>query len=136
MSLPPPPPAATPPVDHPTVPTRTGGAQSTPLVRAIESGDPDLVSRVLAELTPAERKQELAAECAGSGGGDRQHDSSSTSTSSVMLPVFHAASAGNVDVFLKVLGALKASLSENAVGVGSPGVCVAASGCCRDVELA
>eukprot|EP00903_Cladosiphon_okamuranus_P010230 g9689.t1 len=95
----------------------SGGPQSTPLVRAIESGEPDLVSRVLAELTPAERKQELAAECAGSGSGGRRRDgSSSSSASSVMLPVFHAAATGNVGVFLKILGALKANLSENAVG--------------------
>lgn len=81
-------------------------------MKAIESGDPVSVSRVLAELTPAERKQELSAECAGIG--SRQHDGLSPA-SSVMLPVFHAASTGSVDVFLAILGALKASLSENAV---------------------
>lgn len=106
-------------------PPRTGGPQSTPLVKAIESGDPASVSRVLAELSPAERKQELAAECAGGGSRQQQqqHDGtavlSSSSSSSAMLPVFHAASSGNVDVFLTILSALKASLSENAVGLGA-----------------
>ena len=94
-------------------------------MQAIESGDPDLVATVLADLTPAERKQELETECAGSGGGRQQDGSSSSSSSSpssssVMLPVFHAVSTGNAEVFLKVLGALKAGLSENEVGVGDP----------------
>lgn len=110
----PPPPAAA----NPPAPPCPGGPRSTPLVKAIESGDPVSVTRVLAELTPAERKQELAAECAGMGG--RRHDGAdSVSSSPVMLPVFHAASTGNVDVFLTILGALKASLSENAVGLGA-----------------
>lgn len=110
--------AACPPTAH------AGGPEPTPLVKAIENRDPGLVSRVLAELSPAERKRELAAECAGSGGRQQQHDGTAVSSSSaaaavVMLPVFHAASSGNVEVFLAVLGALKASLSENAVGLGS-----------------
>lgn len=92
-------------------------------MKAIENRDPGLVLRVLAKLSPAERKRELAAECAGSGGGQQQHDGTAVSSSSaaavVMLPVFHAASSGNVEVFLTVLDALEASLSENAVGLGS-----------------
>lgn len=96
-----------------------GGPRLTPLVKAIESGEPISVSRVLEELTLQERRRELTAECAGTGG--RQGDgaglplSAPRTTVTALLPIFHAASLGNLSVFLAVLGGLKGSLSDAAV---------------------
>lgn len=88
-------------------------------MKAIESGEPTSVSSVLEELTLQERRRELTAECAGTGG--RQGDgagsplSAPRATATAMLPIFHAASLGNLGVFLAVLGGLKGSLADAVV---------------------
>ena len=93
------------------------GHRPSPLVEAIESSDPAAVPGVLEALNPDERRRELTTECAGTGGGQRLDGDASSST--VMLPIFHAACTGNAEVFLATLGALKASLSEDEVSLGS-----------------
>lgn len=100
---------------------RAGAPRLTPLMHAVESGEPISVSRILEELTLDERRRELTVECAGTGG--RQGNvaglplSSPPLTVTVMLPIFHAASLGNLDVFLAVLRGLKDSLSDDSVGL-------------------
>ncbi|CAM9210968.1 unnamed protein product [Ectocarpus sp. 12 AP-2014] len=97
----------------------SGDLPPTPLVEAIESGDRASVSKVLEGLTPDERQRELTTACAGSGAGrsdgtDLSVPSPRTSET-VMLPVFHAAYLGHVDVFSEVHSALGANVSHDAV---------------------
>lgn len=92
-------------------------------MEAIESGDRASVSKVLEGLTPDERRRELTTECAGSGAGAGRNDGTGTDLSArtsetAMLPVFHAAYVGHVDVFSEVHGALEANLSHDAVSLG------------------
>ncbi|CAB1113029.1 unnamed protein product [Ectocarpus sp. CCAP 1310/34] len=100
----------------------SGDLPPTLLVEAIESGDRASVSKVLEGLTPDERQRELTTACAGSGSGrsygtDLSAPSAQTSETA-MLPVFHAAYVGHVDVFSEVHGALRANLSHAAVSLG------------------
>ncbi len=99
---------------------RTGktAPRLTPLVEAIESGDPSAVSRVLEGLTPEERRRELTTECAWPSSGWRPDGVAPSSM--VMLPIFHATCTGNAEIYSATLGALKASLSEDEVRVSAP----------------
>lgn len=92
-------------------------------MEAIESGDRASVSKVLEGLTPDERQRELTTACAGSGAG-RSHGTdmsapSARTSETVMLPVFHAAYVGHVDVFSEVHSALGANLPHDAVSLGN-----------------
>lgn len=101
----------------------TDGLALTPLVEAIEHGDRSSVSRVLADFTPDERRRELTTEAANSGGRLHGGGDSVTSRSSLarmarkMLPIFHAASSGKVDVFTEVHDALRACLPDDEVSL-------------------
>lgn len=116
--------------------TAPGAPQLTPLMKAIVSGDAASVSRVLEELTLNERRRELKVECARTcgrrGDGAGLPLSSPRTTDAVMLPIFHAASLGNVNVFMAVLGGLKGSLSDDEV---SPQKCSCEIRCKRWFEL-
>ena len=85
----------------------------TTLLGAIGSGNPLAVWRVLSPLAPGERAQELTTECSGRSGPGSE-------SPRVMIPIFHAAHSGNVDVFLAVHRAARASLPRDVVSVGWP----------------
>ena len=107
------------PFHSPTSPTVPGGdhhehhAQeeqppSTTLLGAIESGDPRSVWRVLSPRAPGDRARELTAECA-------ERSAPTSASPRVMVRIFHAARSGNVDVFLAVHRAVRASLPRDMV---------------------
>lgn len=78
--------------------------QSTQLLQAIKSGNFVSVESVLSTLRPWERRKQLA---------HRFVTDSSSSRS--MLPIFHAAKTGNLDIFLAIHGAMEDNLTQQEV---------------------
>lgn len=79
-------------------------ASAATLLGAIDSGDPLSVAEFLSALTPFERQTALTEVCR-----------TASSPPGAMLPIFHAAYSGNVDVFVAVHLALMDNLPRDTV---------------------
>ena len=85
-----------------------GDEDSSPmgLSQAIQSGGARSVSRVLSDMTFDERREKLKE--AYTVPADEH-----SSPPGTMLPIFHAAHSGTLDVFTAVCGALQSTLDED-----------------------